>query len=239
MSLLNNIGSGEMEIVRNNTIMSIAEAMYSGETPMPRDVFDYRHLISVEVAPIAENVMSPEGIMFKAMVPTGRGMYALNSNIVSRVESQALDSYSEVLQHGIRRVTDETEELIDLAISEAHTLFRERLRVPPLFLLSVRKETVKSLYKWMTDNTVIHEGTIAGIIALTETCNEETCFLNISDTKVTVLSNTQFTHAMGNTYNFTPILTFASSFLRENIPTLEQVRQYHKHMSLVTRYAQK
>lgn len=238
MSLINNIGSDEMQIVRDQTVDRIAELMYMGELPMPRNTAEYSKLISVEIKHISA-AMFENGTHFVAMIPSGQNMYAVNSHVMSKTETESFDSYAECLAEGVRKAVEEAEEIIDLAIAEAHTKFRDRLCVPPLFLLITKKKTVKSLYKWLTDNTTITEGIIAGIISVTESMPDDTdemCFLRVTEDRVIPLTNTSFTCSRGVVFDFTPILNFASSFLRENIPAQDSVIRYHKHKQLVERY---
>lgn len=235
MSLVNNIGSDEMQTVRDNTVQRIAELMYTGELPMPRNNAEYSKIISVEIKNVNSELFE-SGTHFVAMIPSGQNLYAVYSHAMSKTETESFNSYAECMQHGVRKVVEEAEEIIDLAIAEAHTMFRDRLCVPPLFLLIARKKTVKSLYKWLTDNTTITEGIIAGIISITEMSSDDMCFLRVTEEKVIPISNTEFTSSRGHVYDFTPILNFASSFLRENIPTQDSVVRYHKHKQLVERY---
>jgi len=238
VNLANSIGSDEMQIVHDQTVDRIAELMYMGEIPMPRNNAEYSKLISVEIKHV-DAAMFENATHFIAMIPSGQNLYAVYSHTMSRTEIEAFDSYAECMQHGVRKVVEEAEEIIDLAVAEAHTKFRERLCVPPLFLLITKKKTVKSLYKWLTDNTTITEGIIAGIISLTENMPDEEnemCFLRIEHERVIPLTNSSFTCSRGVVFDFTPILNFASSFLRENIPAQDSVIRYHKHKQLVERY---
>lgn len=238
MNLANSIGSDEMQIVHDQTVDRIAELMYMGEIPMPRNNAEYSKLISVEIKHV-DAAMFENATHFIAMIPSGQNLYAVYSHTMSRTETEAFDSYAEYLAEGVRKVVEEAEEIIDLAVAEAHTKFRERLCVPPLFLLITKKKTVKSLYKWLTDNTTITEGIIAGIISLTENMPDEEnemCFLRIEHERVIPLTNSSFTCSRGVVFDFTPILNFASSFLRENIPAQDSVIRYHKHKQLVERY---
>lgn len=236
MNLLDKIGSDEMQTVRDNTVDRIAELMYMGEIPMPRSTSDYGELINVEVKRVKNEVI--DGIQFHAMIPAGQNMYSVYSHIVSKTEADAMNSYAECVAFGINKVAEDAEEIIDLAVAEAHTKFRDRLVVPPLFLLITTKKTVKSLYKWLTDNTVITEGVIAGIISITEMMQEEDemCFLRVTESKVIPLSNAEFSASRGPVFDFTAILNFASSFLRENIPNQYSVIRYHTHKRLIERY---
>lgn len=237
MNLLDRIGSDEMQTVRDDTVHRIAELMYTGELPMPRNNAEYSKIISVEIKNVNSELFE-SGTHFVAMIPSGQNLYAVYSHAMSKAETESFSSYAECVQHGVRKVVEDAEEIIDLAVAEAHTMFRDRLCVPPLFLLITKKKTVKSLYKWLTDNTVITEGVIAGIISITEMMpnEDEMCFLRVTEEKVIPLSNTEFSASRGPVFDFTPILNFASSFLRENIPAQDSVVRYHKHKQLVERF---
>lgn len=236
MSILNNIGSDEMSIVRDNTVDRIAELMYSGDICMPRSSAEYGELIRVEIKNVKSEIV--DGIQFHAMIPSGKDMFSVYSHVMTKTEADAIRSYAECLSIGVAKATEDAEEIIDQAIAEAHTKFRDRLVVPPLFLLITKKKTVKSLYKWLVDNTNITEGVIAGIISITEMTpdEDEMCFLRVTEDRVIPLSNTEFTTSRGPVYDFTPILNFASSFLRENIPNQYSVVRYQSHKRLLERY---
>lgn len=227
--------SDEMEIVRRQTITRLAQHMARGELSMPRSKFDYIDILKIEFDQRPPNMFNKKVLTAHCAFKTSAEIYHVLSESMSETEVNGHDYFSDAAAALIQRVASKSEALIEQAISDAHIRLRQNFRVPPLFVLEVRKESVKSLYDFLV-NTNLHEGAVAGIRSLTEMNPQDTSYLLVSDHRVSVLDWTKFQREKTHAFDLTPILNFVSCFRRENIPVANAILDYHKHSELVKRY---
>lgn len=235
MSLASKIGSDEMEVERKNNVTNLAKEMAKGRVMMPRSKIDYKDLIKVELDS-SKNIITERLITARATIPIGNGwMYGTSHNFSAEM-LEGFPTYSEGVAHVIEEAVNSAEVLINNAICEAREILRSTLYVPPLFLLATDKKSVKSLYNWLARNTQINAGVIAWILSITETGSQDTSYMRISNDKVERLNSTEFALSLSTHFNFTAILNFVSSYDTKNIPCMDEVTKYHKHVSIAKRY---
>ncbi|AXG67439.1 hypothetical protein JA33_065 [Dickeya phage vB_DsoM_JA33] len=235
MSLASKIGSDEMEVEHKNNVTRLAKEMANGRMMMPRSKIDYKDLIKVELDS-SKNIITEHLLTARASIPLGNGLMYVSSHNCSAKMLEGFCTYGEGVAHVIEEAVDSAEVLINNAIGEAREILRSTLYVPPLFLLATDKKSVKSLYSWLTENTEIDEGIVAGIISITEMNPNGTSYLRISNGKVESMDSTEFALSLSTHFNFTAILNFVSSYDTKNIPCMDEVIKYHKHVSIAKRY---
>lgn len=232
------INSNEMDIVRKQTISSVARAMYSGEIPMPKTNAEYKELIQIVIDPNKNSGNMFSGcVSAQVLFPAGNNMLHTISHTLSPTEVEKCASYGEAVCLAIKEVTRQAESILDFASAEAHQMFRENLFVFPLFVLAVRKTEIAKTCDWLRDNTKMHEAILATIYGTAEySTDPHAAFYRVSHASAEALSNTNYTAMLAHAYNFTPIIRFCLSFKRSDIPTQEQVLAYHKHKALCERF---
>ncbi|AXG66794.1 hypothetical protein HOU08_gp068 [Dickeya phage vB_DsoM_JA29] len=236
MSLADKIGSGEMEVEYKNRVTRLAQAMARGELPMPRSIIDYKNFVHVEVDYQSKNIITENMVSARATIPLGNGLMCICPHNENLKSIEGFISYSDAIGRVVEKAVASAETLIKSAINEAREILRSSLYVPPLFLLSTDKKSVKNLYSWLTENTQIDEGTIAGIISVTEMNPLDVSYLRVSEGKVEPMDSTEFALSLSSHFNFTSILNFVSSHKTKDIPCMDEVIQYHKHVSIAKRY---